>query len=119
MLKVTVLTKKDAEDCPIRNVLDRVGDKWSVLIFCVLEDGDKRFNEIKRALGDITQRVLTSTLRKLETDGYITREVFPTSPPKVIYSLTDRGRELMALMTPMITWAEAHHGEIQESRRLS
>lgn len=116
MLKVTVVDRKDAENCPIRSVLDRVGDKWSVLIFCVLEDGDKRFNEIKRALGDITQRVLTSTLRKLEADGYISREVFPTSPPKVIYGLTERGRELLALMLPMIEWAEAHHAEIKASR---
>lgn len=117
MLKVTVVDKKDAEDCPIRNVLDRVGDKWSLLIFCVLEDGDKRFNEIRRALGDITQRVLTSTLRKLEQDGYIMREVFPTSPPKVSYGLTDRGRELLVLLLPIISWAEANRAGILASRK--
>lgn len=116
MVKVTVIDKKDAETCPIRNVLDRVGDKWSVLIFCVLEDGEMRFNEIKRNLGDITQRVLTSTLRKLEADGYLTREVFPTSPPKVTYDLTQRGRELFALIKPMIDWAEANHNDIRASR---
>ncbi|CUH51954.1 winged helix-turn-helix transcriptional regulator [Shimia marina] len=116
MVKVTVLDKKDAQNCPIRDVLDRVGDKWSILIFCVLEDGAKRFNEIKRALGDITQRVLTSTLRKLETEGYLTREVFPTSPPKVIYELTARGRALLGLMMPVIEWAEMTHAEIKADR---
>lgn len=117
MLRVTVIEKKDAENCPIRNVLDRIGDKWSLLILCVLEDGDMRFNEIKRMLGDITQRVLTSTLRKLEEDGYITREVFPTSPPKVSYGLTARGRELLALVVPLVAWAERNHADIKESRQ--
>ncbi|MBO9401933.1 helix-turn-helix domain-containing protein [Shimia sp. R9_3] len=116
MVRVTVLEKKDAENCPIRDVLDRVGDKWSILIFCVLEDGDKRFNEIKRMLGDITQRVLTSTLRKLETEGYLTREVFPTSPPKVSYGLTERGRTLLELMKPVIEWASSAHPDIKADR---
>jgi DNA-binding HxlR family transcriptional regulator len=119
MLRVTVLDKKDAENCPIRNVLDRIGDKWSVLIFCVLADGEMRFNEIKRTLGDITQRVLTSTLRKLEEDGYITREVFPTSPPKVIYALTDQGRALLDLILPLIQWAEDNHDQIKRERSLA
>lgn len=116
MLKVTVLDKKEAANCPIRDVLDRVGDKWSVLIFCVLDDGEMRFNEIKRTLGDISQKVLTGTLRRLEEDGYVDREVFPTSPPKVVYALTDRGRELLALMLPMIAWAEANHAQIRKNR---
>ncbi len=116
MFKVTVIDKKDAVNCPIRNVLDRIGDKWSVLIFCVLEDGPKRFNEIKRLIGDITQRVLTSTLRKLEADGFVSREVVPTSPPKVSYALTDRGRDLLALLSPLIDWAEEHYGDIKISR---
>jgi DNA-binding HxlR family transcriptional regulator len=116
MLKVTVIEKKDAENCPIRDVLDRIGDKWSILILCVLEDGEKRFNELKRTVGDITQRVLTNTLRKLEADGYITRQVIPTSPPKVSYALTDRGRDLLALIVPIIAWAETHHDKIRESR---
>lgn len=116
MLKVTVSDRQEAENCPVRNVLDRVGDKWSVLIFCVLEGGDMRFNEIKRALGDITQRVLTSTLRKLEADGYVSRRVFPTSPPKVSYGLTEQGRELLALLLPVIHWAETNHAAIKQSR---
>lgn len=116
MLKVTVIDKKHAEDCPIRNVLDRVGDKWSVLIFCVLAEEPKRFNEIKRLIGDITQRVLTSTLRKLEADGFVSREVFPTSPPKVVYTLTTQGQELLSLLGPLIQWAEANHSGIRNSR---
>jgi DNA-binding HxlR family transcriptional regulator len=116
MLQVTVIDKKNAADCPIRNVLDRVGDKWSVLIFCVLEEEPKRFNEIKRLIGDITQRVLTSTLRKLEADGFVLREVEPSSPPKVTYSLTERGRALLELLLPMVQWAEDHHSAIKESR---
>jgi DNA-binding HxlR family transcriptional regulator len=116
MLKVTVIDKKNATDCPVRNVLDRVGDKWSVLIFCVLEDGPKRFNEIKRLIGDITQRVLTSSLRKLEAEGYVLREVEPTSPPKVTYSLTPQGQDLLQRLLPLIAWAEENHGAIREAR---
>lgn len=116
MPKVTALGPQDAENCPIRNVLDRVGDKWSLLIFCVLEEGPMRFNAIKRELGDITQRVLTSTLRKLEADGYVTREVVPSSPPKVSYGLTDRGRALFELMLPLIAWAKAEHAGIRATR---
>ncbi|KZL20009.1 winged helix-turn-helix transcriptional regulator [Pseudovibrio sp. WM33] len=116
MLKVSVLNKKDAEDCPIRNVLDRVGDKWSVLILCALEDGEKGFNQTKRLIGEITQRVLTSTLRKLEADGYVLREVEPTSPPKVSYSLTDQGRELLAHLMPLVQWAEENQSSVKTNR---
>ena len=83
MPKLTMVTKIESGECPIRSVLDRVGDKWSVLIFVALKDEAKRFNEIKRLIGDISQRVLTSTLRRLEADGYISRKVYPTAPPKV------------------------------------
>jgi len=82
MPKLTMVTKIENEECPIRSVLDHVGDKWSVLIFVALKDEAKRFNEIKRLIGDISQRVLTSTLRRLEADGYISRKVYPTGPPQ-------------------------------------
>ncbi len=98
MPKLTMVTKIESGECPIRSVLDRVGDKWSVLIFVALKDEAKRFNEIKRLIGDISQRVLTSTLRRLEADGYISRKVYPTAPPKVEYSLTARGQELFTLI---------------------
>ena len=91
MLKVTVDSYEQAKDCPFRTVLDKMGDKWSFLIFAVLEDGPKRFNEIKRSIGDISQRVLTKSLRDLERDGYLSRTVYPESPPRVEYELTDLG----------------------------
>jgi len=85
------LTAKDFENCPIRGVLDRVGDKWSVLVLLSLERGERRFNELRRGIGDISQRVLTETLRDLERDGYLTRTVHPVRPPMVCYELTRRG----------------------------
>lgn len=116
MPKLTIFEKIETGECPIRSVLDRVGDKWSVLIFVALKDGTKRFNEIKRAIGDISQRVLTSTLRRLEADGYIVRKVYPTAPPKVEYSLTQRGQELFQLILPMIKWAKDNREGIFKSR---
>ena len=116
MPKLTIFEKIETGECPIRSVLDRVGDKWSVLIFVALKDDTKRFNEIKRAIGDISQRVLTSTLRRLEADGYIVRKVYPTAPPKVEYSLTQRGQELFQLILPMIKWAKDNREGIFESR---
>jgi DNA-binding HxlR family transcriptional regulator len=93
MLKVTVGAYADTKDCPFRNVLDTIGDKWSFLVFAVLEDGPKRFNEIGRLVGDISQRVLTRTLRALERDGFVVRTVHPVSPPHVEYALTPLGRD--------------------------
>ena len=88
MLKVTADSYEEAKDCPFRNVLDQVGDKWSFLILAVLEEGPQRFNEIKRLVGDISHRVLTRKLRDLERDGYVLRTVHPVRPPKVEYELT-------------------------------
>ena len=85
-----------AEDCrAVSEVLARVGDKWTVLVVSTLGDGPKRFNELRRALGSISQRMLTLTLRGLERDGLVTRTVFPTIPPRVDYELTDLGRSLL------------------------
>jgi len=117
MPKLTMVTKIESGECPIRSILDRVGDKWSVLIFVALKDEAKRFNEIKRLIGDISQRVLTSTLRRLEADGYISRKVYPTAPPKVEYSLTARGQELFTLIHPLIVWAKENREGIFESRK--
>ena len=84
------------EDCrAVSEVLSRVGDKWTVLVVTTLGDGPKRFNELRRALGSISQRMLTLTLRGLERDGLVTRTVFPTVPPRVDYELTDLGRSLL------------------------
>jgi len=92
-----------SEDCrAVSSVLARVGDKWSVLIIMLLGDGTKRFNEIKRMVGGISQRMLTLTLKGLERDGLVTRTVFPTIPPRVDYELTNLGRSLRAAATSIL-----------------
>jgi DNA-binding HxlR family transcriptional regulator len=100
----------------VNSVLARVGDKWSVLIIVLLGDGTKRFNEIKRLVGGISQRMLTLTLRGLERDGLITRTMFPTIPPRVDYELTDLGRSLWAAVEPLGLWARDHVPEIHKAR---
>src|ERR1700720_3938775 len=105
------------EDCRIiGSILARVGDKWTVLIVVLLGDGPKRFNEIKRMVGGISQRMLTFTLRGLERDGLVTRTVFPTTPPRVEYELTKLGSTLWKAVEPLGSWARAHVREILKSR---
>jgi DNA-binding HxlR family transcriptional regulator len=106
-----------SEDCRnLSSILARVGDKWSVLIVVLLGDGPKRFNEIKRMVGGISQRMLTFTLRGLERDGLVTRTVFPTTPQRVDYELTDLGGSLWKAVEPLGAWARAHLSEILASR---
>jgi DNA-binding HxlR family transcriptional regulator len=108
-----------SSDCrAVSSVLARVGDKWSVLIVALLGDGPKRFNEIKRMVGGISQRMLTLTLRGLERDGLVTRTVFPTVPPRVDYELTPLGRSLWEPVDALGAWARAHQGEIAAARQL-
>jgi len=105
------------KDCrAISSVLARVGDKWTVLIVVLLGDGPMRFNEIRRMVSGISQRMLTFTLRGLERDGLVTRTVFPTSPQRVDYALTKLGRSLWEAVDPLGTWARAHAGQIFASR---
>jgi len=112
------LPDRASEDCrAVSSVLARVGDKWSVLIIVMLGDGTKRFNEIKRMVGGISQRMLTLTLRGLERDGLVTRTVFPTVPPRVDYELTPLGRSLWEPVEALGGWARAHIGEIEASRQ--
>lgn len=118
MHKVTVLDKKDAENCPIRDVIDRIGDKWSLLILVVLSQQPTRFNALKRAIGNISQKVLTKTLKELEQEGYITRTVFDESPPKVVYQLTDMGLSVLIPVSHLIDWAEQNHANIKKNRAL-
>ena len=107
----------EAEDCrAVASVLARVGDKWSVLVIVMLHDGPRRFNELKRRIGGISQRMLTLTLRGLERDGLITRTVFPTIPPRVDYELTDLGRGLSKPVQSLGEWAHKHKGEIEVAR---
>jgi DNA-binding HxlR family transcriptional regulator len=111
------LADPNTEDCrAISSILARVGDKWTVLIVVLLGDGPKRFNEIKRMVGGISQRMLTFTLRGLERDGLVTRTVFPTAPQRVDYELTRLGSTLWKAVEPLGSWARAHASEILASR---
>src|SRR4030081_2819496 len=99
------------------SVLARVGDKWSVFVIMLLGSGPRRFNEIKRMIGGISQRMLTLTLRGLERDGLVTRTVFPTIPPRVDYELTKLGRSLLPPVSGLGLWARRNRAAIQDARR--
>lgn len=106
------------QDCPIRNVLSHICGKWSLLVIYVMHKNDSiRFNALNRAIPDISQKVLTSTLRSLETDGFITRQVYAEVPPRVEYSLTDRARSFMPLVESMIAWAQDNMAGILKDRK--
>ena len=98
-------------------VLSRVGDKWTVLVVSTLGDGPKRFNELRKALGSISQRMLTLTLRALERDGLVTRTVLPTNPPRVDYELTRLGRSLLEPVSELGLWARKNRAAIGEARQ--
>lgn len=105
-------------DCRmVSSVLSRIGDKWTVLIIMTLRGGPRRFNELKKLVGGVSQRMLTITLRGLERDGLVTRTVFPTIPPRVDYELTDLGRSLQEPVIALGNWAFAHQAEIEGARR--
>ena len=107
-----------AGDCrAVSEILARVGDKWTVLVVSELGGGPKRFNELRRSLGSISQRMLTLTLRSLERDGFVTRTVFPTVPPRVDYELTDLGRSLLVPVSSLGLWARQNREGIQQARR--
>ncbi len=108
----------EPEDCrAVSEVLARVGDKWTVLVVSTLGDGPKRFNELRRALGSISQRMLTLTLRGLERDGLVTRTVTPSIPPRVDYALTRLGRSLLEPVSGLGLWARKNRPAIQEARK--
>ena len=105
------------EDCrAVSEVLDRVGDKWSVLVVATLGDGPKRFNELRRAIASISQRMLTLTLRGLERDGLVTRTQFPTIPPRVDYELTELGCSLLTPVNALGAWARQNRQKIKQAR---
>jgi DNA-binding HxlR family transcriptional regulator len=107
-----------AEDCrAVSDVLARVGDKWTVLVVGTLGDGTKRFSELRRALGSISQRMLTLTLRGLERDGLVTRTVYPTIPPRVDYELTKLGQSLLEPVNGLGLWARQNRAAIQAARQ--
>ncbi|WP_175014231.1 winged helix-turn-helix transcriptional regulator [Burkholderia lata] len=104
-------------DCQAtRQILDRIGDKWSLYIIATLNDGSRRFNELKREIDGISQRMLTLTLRGLERDGLVTRTVFPTIPPRVDYALTPLGATLLEPVMALVMWAEKNKQPITQAR---
>lgn len=96
--------KKKTPDCPVEMTLQLIGDKWKVLIIRDLMTGTKRFNELMRSVSGITQKVLTSHLRSMESDGLLTRKVYPEVPPRVEYTLTATGRSLKPILDSMVSW---------------
>ncbi len=111
-----VLSPADAEKCPIRDVLDCIGDRWSLLTLVTLAEGTLRFSELKRAIGDVSQRMLAQTLRQLEREGYVSRTVFPTIPPRVDYTLTGLGESLLERIQPLVEWANSNHTKVKQAR---
>ena len=105
-------------DCQaVTETLDRIGDKWTVLVIGTLEQGPLRYNEIRRAIDGISQRMLTLTLKELERDGLVTRTMFPTIPPRVDYELTQLGRNLMVPLRSLYDWAVKHRPAMLAARK--
>jgi DNA-binding HxlR family transcriptional regulator len=102
--------------CATRLVLDRIGDKWTVMVVLLLSDGPLRFSELRDRIGQVAPKVLTQTLRRIERDGLITREVFAEVPPRVEYTLTDLGHSLTGPIAAIGDWAETHLGEISAAQ---
>lgn len=109
-------TQGGLADCPIRGVVQNIFGKWSALLLTALAEKPYRFGELRRLVPDISQRMLTETLRDLQRDGYVHREVFPTKPPSVEYSLTDFGRSMFDSLQHLLNWAEHNHRAVHEAR---
>ncbi|RWC94879.1 MAG: helix-turn-helix transcriptional regulator [Mesorhizobium sp.] len=103
-------------DCPVRDVMQGMNGKWSPLLVTALAEKPFRFGELRRLVPDISQRMLTQTLHELQRDGYVHREVFPTKPPSVEYSLTDLGRSMFVPLYQLVQWAELNHDAVREAR---
>lgn len=107
----------DFANCPIRDLLNHIGGKWSTLLLQALAEKPYRFGELRRMVPDISQRMLTQTLRELQRDGYVHREVFPTKPPSVEYSLTPLGRSLFQPLSQVLDWAVANQAAVKAARQ--
>ncbi len=119
MSRIKLLDQYDPS-CPVRNILSRIGDKWSLLVLLTLNQGGTvRFKELQRSLPDISQKMLTVTLRTLEEDGLVSREVFAVVPPKVEYSLTERTNSLLPHIFALTTWAKENMDSIIKHRSKS
>lgn len=109
---------RDHPDCrAISDVLQRVGDKWTVLVVSQLGERTMRFNELRRTIGNISQKMLTTTLRDLEQDGFVTRTVYPEVPPRVEYALTDLGRDLLKPVCGLVNWAKDNRERMEAAKR--
>lgn len=102
--------------CPVRDILDKVGDKWSMLVVIELSGGERRFSELRRGIPDISQKMLTQTLRLLQRDGLVARQVFPTVPPAVSYRLTPLGQSLLQPFAALVEWADKNHPIVVAAR---
>ncbi len=117
MAKENLKKYEDVENCPVRNVLDRFGDKWSMLILLILsEEGLLRFNKIYKYIGTISQKMLSVTLKTLEADGLVNRTVYPEIPPRVEYQLSDMGKSLIPHIQNLVDWANERFIDIKNSR---
>jgi DNA-binding HxlR family transcriptional regulator len=103
-------------DCPVRDVIDNIGGKWNTLMILALAEGPMRFSALRRLIPDISQRMLTQTLRDLQRDGYIDRTVFPTQPPSVEYRLSPLGTSFLTLLRKLVDWSVENHAAIREAR---
>ena len=112
------LAGPDLTRCPVRDVLDHIGNKWNALILLTLQQSPTRFNQLQRAVPDISKRMLTQALRDLERDGMVLRHVFATKPPTVEYRLSPMGESLMTPLGQLVGWADRHHPAIRAARRL-
>jgi DNA-binding HxlR family transcriptional regulator len=112
----TGVTDPDDPTCELRNILDRIADKWSLLVIYVLADGVRRFSQLRREIDGISQRMLTLTLRQLEREGLVQRTVFPVVPPRVDYQLTPLGSTLLDTIQSLVEWAGEHGNEIRAAR---
>lgn len=117
MLRITVTNDEECEQCPIRTLIVPLTGKWRPLILFSLEDGSQRFSEIRRLIGDITQRVLTENLRQLERDGYLTRHVKERRTIEVHYEITSRGIDAISYLKPLVHWAADSLPDVKDSRR--
>lgn len=104
------------EDCEVRQILDRIADKWSLLVLALLAERPLRFSELRRRIDGVSQRMLAVTLRHLERDGLISRTVFPVVPPRVDYALTELGESLGSTVQALVEWTEGHQERIIEAR---
>ncbi|MCL6220504.1 winged helix-turn-helix transcriptional regulator [Zunongwangia pacifica] len=118
-MKENQINFSEVDNCPVRNILDRFGDKWSTLVILILGSYDTlRFNELQKMIGTVSQKMLAVTLKKLETDGLVSRKVYPQVPPKVEYSLTALGLSLLPKLESLVQWANENRTIITENRSL-